>query len=120
RAWTWATCATRPASACATAARWAPCAWTGASSSTSGPRRAARTCTSPSAMPSRRRALRFLLAALALCGAARAALAQDALVERILAVVEGRPVLLSEVRLVQALRGLDEKAALEELIDERL
>jgi len=71
-------------------------------------------------MPSRRRALRFLLAALALCGAARAALAQDALVERILAVVEGRPVLLSEVRLVQALRGLDEKAALEELIDERL
>src|SRR4029079_12406078 len=71
-------------------------------------------------VPSSRRALRFLLAALALCGAARAALAQDALVERILAVVEGRPVLLSEVRLVQALRGLDEKAALEELIDERL
>jgi len=48
------------------------------------------------------------------------ALAQDQLVERILAVAEGRPVLLSEVRLVQGLRGLDEKAALEELIDERL
>jgi hypothetical protein len=44
----------------------------------------------------------------------------DVLLERILAVVEGRPLLLSEVRLLQAVRGLEEKAALEELIDERL
>ena len=68
-------------------------------------------------MPSSpRRALLLLLALAAPAGA----LAQDALVERILAVVEGRPVLLSEVRLLQSLRGLDQKAALEELIDERL
>ncbi len=40
--------------------------------------------------------------------------------ERILAVVDGRPLMLSEVRLVQQLRGLDRAAALEALIDERL
>jgi hypothetical protein len=40
--------------------------------------------------------------------------------ESILAVVDGRPVLLSEVRVVEALRGVDRKAALEALIDERL
>jgi hypothetical protein len=40
-------------------------------------------------------------------------------VERILAVAEGRPVLLSEVRLQQELRGVDQEAALEGLIDER-
>lgn len=57
------------------------------------------------------------LLALGLCGGwARA----DVLLERILAVVEGRPVLLSEVRVLQSVRGLDEKAALEELIEERL
>jgi hypothetical protein len=48
------------------------------------------------------------------------ALAQGVLLERILAVVEGRPLLLSEVRFVQGLRGVDEPAALEALIDERL
>ena len=48
------------------------------------------------------------------------ALGADTLIERILAVVEGRPVLLSEVRLLQAVRGLDERTALEALIDERL
>jgi hypothetical protein len=70
-------------------------------------------------MPSRSRpaVAALLLAALLL---ARPSPAQDQLVERILAVAEGRPVLLSEVRLIQALRGLDEQAALEELIDERL
>lgn len=47
-------------------------------------------------------------------------LAADVLLERILAVVEGHPVLLSEVRLLQAVRGLSQEAALEELIDERL
>ena len=67
---------------------------------------------SPSAMPSR-------LAAIVACALA-AASAQGAVLERILAVVEGRPVLLSEVRLMQAVRGVDEKAALDELIDERL
>jgi hypothetical protein len=44
----------------------------------------------------------------------------DVLLERILAVVDGRPVLLSEVRLLESVRGLAEKQALEELIDERL
>ena len=42
------------------------------------------------------------------------------LVDRILAVVDGRPVMLSEVRLLERLRGLSAKAALEALIDERL
>jgi hypothetical protein len=48
------------------------------------------------------------------------AASQGVLLERILAVVEGRPVLLSEVRVVQELRALPEKVALEALIDERL
>jgi hypothetical protein len=42
------------------------------------------------------------------------------LLERVLAVVDGRPVLLSEVRLLAQVRGLDEEAALGALIDERL
>ncbi|HLA77350.1 MAG TPA: hypothetical protein VJU18_07215 [Vicinamibacteria bacterium] len=41
-------------------------------------------------------------------------------VERIVAVVDGRPVLLSEVRLLARVRGETEKAALSALIDERL
>jgi hypothetical protein len=41
-------------------------------------------------------------------------------VERILAVVDGRPLMLSEVRLVQQLRGLERAAALDALIDEQL
>lgn len=41
-------------------------------------------------------------------------------VERILAVVEGAPVLLSEVELVERLRGVERTAALEAMIDERL
>lgn len=41
-------------------------------------------------------------------------------VERIMAVVDGRPVLLSEVRLLARVRGETEKAALSALIDERL
>jgi hypothetical protein len=41
-------------------------------------------------------------------------------VERILAVVDGRPLLLSEVTVLQRLRGLDRKAAVDALIDERL
>jgi hypothetical protein len=46
--------------------------------------------------------------------------AQGNVVERILAVVDGRPLLLSEVRVLEALRGLDQKAAVDALIDERL
>jgi len=41
-------------------------------------------------------------------------------VERILAVVDGRPVLQSDVRLLEAVRGLPRERALEEVIDERL
>lgn len=41
-------------------------------------------------------------------------------VERILAVVDGRPLMLSEVRLIGQLRGLDRAAALEALVDEQL
>jgi hypothetical protein len=40
--------------------------------------------------------------------------------ERILAVVDGRPVMLSEVQLLQRVRALDQAAALQALIDERL
>ena len=46
--------------------------------------------------------------------------AQGNVVERILAVVDGRPLLLSEVRVLERLRGLDRKAAVDALIDERL
>jgi len=42
------------------------------------------------------------------------------LVERILAVVDERPLLLSSVRAVEEVRGLDREQALEEAIDERL
>lgn len=41
-------------------------------------------------------------------------------IERILAVVDGRPVTWSEVRLLARVRGEESKAALEVLIDERL
>jgi hypothetical protein len=41
-------------------------------------------------------------------------------IERIVAVVDGRPLLLSEVRAVERVRGLAEAAALEALVDERL
>jgi hypothetical protein len=41
-------------------------------------------------------------------------------IERVLADIDGRPVLLSEVTLVERLRGLDRKAALEAAIDARL
>ena len=58
-----------------------------------------------------------LLLALALCCAVPA-LAET--VERILAVVDGRPVLLSEVVLVGKLKGIGHAEALEALIDERL
>ncbi len=43
-----------------------------------------------------------------------------AVIERIVAVVEGRPLMLSQVRLAQRLRDLTEAAAREALIDEQL
>lgn len=46
--------------------------------------------------------------------------ADPLVVERILAVVDGRPVMLSEVRLVERLTGQDRERAREALIDERL
>src|SRR5688572_2380847 len=46
--------------------------------------------------------------------------AEPVLVERILAVVDGRPVLLSEVRVVEQLTGQERGPSLEALIDERL
>jgi hypothetical protein len=46
--------------------------------------------------------------------------AQGHVVERILAVVDGRPLLLSEVQVLGRLRGLEAKAAVDALIDERL
>jgi hypothetical protein len=52
--------------------------------------------------------------------AARAAAAEPVLVERILVVVDGRPVLLSEVRVVEQVTGQSRDRALEALIDERL
>lgn len=61
------------------------------------------------------RTARFALFALLAAPAARAEV-----MERILAVVDGRPLMLSEVRLVGRLRGLDEAAALEALVDEQL
>jgi hypothetical protein len=42
------------------------------------------------------------------------------LIDRILAVVDDRPLLLSEVRAVEEVKGLDRAAALREAIDERL
>jgi hypothetical protein len=47
-------------------------------------------------------------------------LARAAVVERVLAVVEGAPVLLSEVELIERLRGVTREAALAAVIDERL
>jgi len=43
-----------------------------------------------------------------------------ALLERVVAVVDGRPLLLSELRAMERVRGLSEPAALEALVDERL
>jgi hypothetical protein len=45
---------------------------------------------------------------------------QGEVVDRILAVVDGRPVTLNEVRLLEQLRGIDRAAATAAVIDERL
>ncbi|MFI5182757.1 MAG: hypothetical protein ACHQNV_00045 [Vicinamibacteria bacterium] len=43
-----------------------------------------------------------------------------AIIERVLAVVDGRPLLLSEALVLQTVKGIDQSAAVEALIDERL
>ena len=60
---------------------------------------------------------RVLLAVLALAAPASAA---PRVIERVLAVVDARPVLLSELRLAQQVRGEEAGPALEALIDEHL
>jgi hypothetical protein len=60
-----------------------------------------------------------LFAALVALGPSRPA-APGEVVEAILAVVQERPILLSEVRVIQEVRGLGREPALEALIDERL
>lgn len=67
----------------------------------------------------RSRALARGALALALAGAMTPP-GRAEVVERILAVVEGAPVLLSEVQLLERLRGVERPAALEAVIDERL
>jgi hypothetical protein len=61
----------------------------------------------------------LVLAFLLVTGSAPLRLAAE-LADRILAVVDERPLLLSSVRAVEEVRGLDRDAALEETIDERL
>jgi hypothetical protein len=60
----------------------------------------------------------LLLAILIACDAA--AVGETRTIERIVAVVEDRPALLSEVRTLARLRGVSHKTALEALIDELL
>jgi len=62
--------------------------------------------------------LTLLLGALSVAAAGSAS--PGVLVDRILVVVDERPLLLSEVRAVEAVRGLDRTQALEAAIDERL
>jgi hypothetical protein len=62
--------------------------------------------------------LALLLAAATAAGEEGAA--QRRVLERILAVVDGRPLLLSEIRAVEEVRGLTRAQALEASIDERL
>src|SRR6266702_1023690 len=60
----------------------------------------------------------FVIALVLLAASVRPAEAAE-VIERILAVVQDRPVLRSEVRVVQEVRGLSGGQALEALIDER-
>ena len=63
---------------------------------------------------------RPLIATLLLLAVFRQPAGAGEVIERILAVVQDRPVLLSEVRVVREVRGLSDELALEALIDERL
>jgi hypothetical protein len=76
-------------------------------------------------MPSRERPRSRRAAALRLVGAwlfilGSAAPSRGEVIERILAAVHGRPLLLSEVIVLQQVRGLDRREALEAAIDARL
>jgi hypothetical protein len=51
---------------------------------------------------------------------ARASLQEEVVVERVLATVDGVPVLLSDVRVVERVRGIGRDEALRATIDERL
>src|SRR6185295_16383766 len=51
---------------------------------------------------------------------ALSAAGEPRLLERILAVVDGKPILLSEARLTEALKGVARREAVEALVDERL
>ena len=65
------------------------------------------------------RRARLLAAVLLALGLSRPA-SPAQVIESILAVVQERPILLSEVRVIQEVRGLAREPALEALIDERL
>jgi hypothetical protein len=65
-------------------------------------------------------ALLVLLNAAPLAAAQTTSLPRVELIERIVAVVDGRPLLLSDVRTLMTVRGLDQAKAQEEAIDERL
>jgi len=67
-----------------------------------------------------RRAAALVLALVPVAPAAAQTPARIELVERIVAVVDERPLLLSDVRALQAVRGLAEETAREAAIDERL
>ena len=89
-----------------------------------GPSKESRTCLClclcpGSERPSPRRYW-LVAATLALLCLCTSLAAQPVLIESILAVVDGRPVLLSEVRAVERITGQDRAHALEALIDERL
>jgi hypothetical protein len=71
-------------------------------------------------MRSRRRNLSLTGAFVAALWAAVAGPLNAAVVERILAVVDGRPLFLSEVRVLGSVRGVEAKAALEAAVDEKL
>ena len=74
----------------------------------------------PHSMVSVRSVSPRLLLGPAVLAAVCASPAPAELIERILAVIDGRPVLLSEVRVLERVRGWSRPVALEALIDERL
>jgi len=71
-------------------------------------------------MLSRRGAVATLLLSLIAGLRSGASAGERVLAERVLAVVDSRPVLLSEARLVMRLRGIGERAAVDLLVDEIL
>ena len=64
--------------------------------------------------------MKTLATAMALLAVAATAMAETRVVERVLAVADGRPVLLSEVRAAALVRGEETGPALESMIDEIL